>query len=115
MRAPINRAESDNDMSQKDDYFAMMVSRLKRWDAEFGMLGEDGGQGSEAANAQLEAQLKALHASRNAVYKQLQEIRTANESGWRRLQAAVDAAWTPMRRALDEAAASRSKMRARAP
>jgi hypothetical protein len=97
-------------MSLKDDYFAMMVSRFKRWDAEFGMLGEKGGQTSDA---QFEEQLKALRASRDAAYKRLQEIRTASESGWRSLQAVVDAAWIPMRIALDQAS-SQAKLREKA-
>ena len=99
-------------MSLKDEYFAMMIARFKRWDAELGMLSEDGGQTSDAGKAHLEEQ-KALRASRDAAYTKLQEIRTASESGWRSLQAAVDAAWIPMRSALDQAA-SRSKMREKA-
>src|SRR5687767_14555182 len=100
-------------MSQKDDYFAMMVSRFKRWDAELGMLSEDGGQPGDAGHGQLGEQLKALRASRDAAYKKLQEIRTANESGWRSLQAAVDPAWVSMRLALDQAALQ-SKVREKA-
>jgi|SRR5687767_4052420 hypothetical protein len=99
-------------MSLKDDYYAMMVSRFKRWDAEFGMLNEDGGQTGDAGNAQLDEQLKALRASRDAAYRKLQEIRTASESGWRSLQAAVDPAWASMRTALDQAS-SQSRKRAR--
>ncbi len=90
-------------MSLKDEYFAMMVSRFKRWDAELGMLGDKAGQASGAADPQFEEQLKALRATRNATYSRLQEIRTASESGWRSLQAAVDPAWTSMRTALDQA------------
>jgi hypothetical protein len=101
-------------MSQKDDYFAMMVSRFKRWDAEFGMLGEKSGQMGGATDAQFDEQLKALRASRDATYKKLQEIRTASESGWRSLQAAVDPAWASIRLALDQAA-FQSKARAKAP
>lgn len=100
-------------MSLKDEYFAMMVSRFKRWDAELGMLGEKGGQASSAADAQFDAQLKALRATRNATYSRLQEIRTASESGWRSLQAAVDPAWTSMRTALDQAS-SQAKLREKA-
>jgi hypothetical protein len=95
-------------MSLKDEYYAMMVSRFKRWDAEFGMLNDDGGQAGGAGSAQPDEQLKALRATRDATYRQLQEIRTAGESGWRGLQAAVDAAWASMRIALDQAS-SRSK------
>jgi len=100
-------------MSLKDEYFAMMVSRFKRWDAELGMLGEKGGQTSGAADAQLDEQLEALRATRNATYSRLQEIRTASESGWRSLQAAVDPAWTSMRTALDQAS-SQAKLREKA-
>src|SRR5688572_24265659 len=97
-------------MSLKDEYFAMMVSRFKRWDAEFGMLGEKGGRVTDAADAQLDEQLKALRATRNATYSRLQEIRTASESGWRSLQAVVDPAWASMRTALDQAS-SQGKLR----
>ena len=100
-------------MSLKDEYFAMMVSRFKRWDAELGMLSEDGGQASDAEYARLGEQLKALRASRDAAYKKLQEIRTASESGRRSLQAAVDPAWMSMRTALDQAV-SQSKVREKA-
>lgn len=96
-------------MSMKDDYFAMMVSRFKRWDAEFGMLSEKGGQMSDAAVAQYDEQLKAMRASRDAAYKNLQDIRTASESGWRGMQAGVDAAWVSMRHALDTASTQSKK------
>jgi hypothetical protein len=98
-------------MSLKDEYFAMMVSRFKRWDAEFGMLNDAGGQAG--GNVQPDEQLEALRATRDATYRQLQEIRTAGESGWRGLQAAVDATWVSMRIGLDQAA-SRSKAREKA-
>jgi hypothetical protein len=96
-------------MSMKDEYFAMMVSRFKRWDAEFGMLSDRSGPISEAAAAQQEEQLKAMRASRDATYKQLQAIRTAGESAWRGMQAGVDAAWISMRSALDRAASQPRK------
>jgi hypothetical protein len=100
-------------MSLKDEYFAKMVSQFKRWDAEFGMLGEKGGQSSGAADAQFDEQLKGLRASRDAAYRKLQEIRTAGESGWRGTQAVVDAAWISMRMALDQAS-SQSRAREKA-
>jgi hypothetical protein len=100
-------------MSLKDDYFAMMVSQFKRWDAELGMLSEQGAQTGGAADPQFDEQLKALRAARNATYARLQEIRTASESGWRSLQATVDPAWTSMRRALDQAS-SQAKRREKA-
>ena len=96
-------------MSMKDDYFARMVSQFKRWDAEFGVLSEKGGQMSDAANAQYDEQLKALRANRDATYRKLQEIRTASESAWRAMQAGVDAAWVSMKKALDEASSQSRK------
>ena len=96
-------------MSQKDDYFAMMVSRFKRWDAEFGMLSEKGGQSGDAADAQFDQQLKDLSASRKSTFKKLQEIRTASESSWRSMQAVVDPAWIAMRTALDRASSQSRK------
>lgn len=90
-------------MSLKDEYFAMMISRFKRWDAELGMLSEKAGQTSGEAGAQLDETIKALRASRNAAYGKLQEIRTASESAWRRLQAVVDPAWVSMKLDLDKA------------
>ena len=91
-------------MSLKDEYFAMMVSRFKRWDAEFGMLIDKGAPGGDAAEvARHDEQLKALRSGRDAAYRTLQEIRTSGESGWRRLQAVVDPAWNTMRTALDQA------------
>lgn len=98
-------------MSLKDEYFTRMVSQFKRWDAEFGMLSEKGGQMSEAANAQFDEQLRAMRASRDAAYKNLQEIRTASESSWRRMESGVDTAWVSIRNALDQAS-GRSKKRA---
>ena len=90
-------------MSLKDDYFAMMVSRFKRWDAELGMLSEKLTEGGSVVDAQLHQQLKALRANRDATFRTLQEIRTAGDSGWRGLQAVVDPAWHLMRTALDQA------------
>lgn len=90
-------------MSLKDEYFATMTSQFKRWDAEFGMLSDKGGQMSDAANAQFDEQLKAMRANRDATYKKLQEIRTASESAWRGMQAGVDASWASMKNALDKA------------
>ena len=90
-------------MSMKDDYFAMMVSQFKRWDAEFGMLSAKGGQMSDAAGAQYDEQLSAMRASRDAAFKKLQDIRTASESAWRGMQSGVDAAWVSMKNALDQA------------
>ena len=96
-------------MSMKDDYFAMMVSQFKRWDTEFSMLSEKGGQMSESADARFDEQLKAMRVSRDAAYKQLQEIRTAAESGWRGMQSGVDAAWASMKLALARASTQSRK------
>ena len=90
-------------MSMKNDYFAMMVSRFKRWDAEFGMLSEKGGEMSDAANSQFDEQCRVMRANRDATYRKLQEIRTASESAWRGMQAVVDEAWASMKNALDQA------------
>ena len=80
-------------MGLKDEYFATMVSQFKRWDAEFGMLGDKTG----------EEQLKSMRASRDSAYRKLQEIRNASESGWRGLQTGVDEAWDSIRATLDHA------------
>jgi hypothetical protein len=96
-------------MSMKDDYFAKMVSQFKRWDAEFGMLGERDGQVSDAAHARFDEQRSVMLANRNAAYKKLQEIRTASESTWRGRQNEVDAAWVLMKNALDKALSQSGK------
>ena len=98
-------------MSLKDEYFARMISQFRRWDAEFGVLSQKAGQMSEGANAQFDEQLKAMRMSRDAAFKNLQEIRTASESGWRAMESALDTAWASMRIALDTASA-RSKKQA---
>jgi len=95
-------------MSLKDEYFATMTSQFKRWDAEFGMLSEKGGQLSDAAAALYDEQLKTMQANRDAAYRKLQEIRKASESAWRGLQTGVDEAWVSMKHALDQAS-SRSR------
>ena len=96
-------------MSMKDDYFAMMISQFKRWDAGFGMLSEKGGQMSDAAAAKYNEQLKVMRVNRDAAYKKLQEIRTASESAWRGMQAGVDDAWVSMKSALDKASSQSRK------
>ena len=93
-------------MGMKEDYFAMMVSQFKRWDAQLGMLSEKTGETSGSADAE---QLKAMRVSRDAAYKKLQEIRTASESAWRGMQAGVDAAWVSMKSALDKASSQSRK------
>ena len=96
-------------MGMKDDYFSMMISQFKRWDAEFGMLSAKAEQMSIAAGTQYDEQLKAMQASRDAAYKKLQDIRTASESGWRGMQSGVDAAWISMKNALDKASSQSKK------
>ena len=96
-------------MGLKDEYFATMTSQFKRWDAEFGMLSEKVAQMTDAARAQFDEQLKAMHASRDAAFKSLQEIRTANESGWRRMQSGLDTSWASMKNALDMASSRARK------
>jgi len=95
-------------MSLKDEYFSPMTSQFKRWDAEFGMLSEKGGQLSDAAAALYVEQLKTMQANRDAAYRKLQEIRKSSESAWRGLQTGVDEAWVSMKHALDQAS-SRSR------
>ena len=96
-------------MSMKDDYFAMMTSQFRRWDAGFGMLSEKGEQMSTDAAALYNEQLKAMRVNRDAAYKKLQEIRTASESAWRGMQAGVDEAWASMKNALDKASSQAKK------
>jgi hypothetical protein len=96
-------------MGMKEDYFAMMVSQFKRWDAQLGMLSEKGGQIGGAADDRYAEQLKTMRASRDDAYKKLQEIRTASQSAWRGMQTGVDAAWVSMKSALDKASSQSKK------
>jgi phage terminase small subunit len=98
-------------MSMKDDYFTMMVSQFKRWDAEFGMLTAMGGQMSDGASALVDEQRRVMLANRDAAYKLLQEIRAASEAAWRSKQAGVDAAWDSMKHALDKVSSQVKKQR----
>jgi hypothetical protein len=98
-------------MSMKDDYFTMMVSQFKRWDAEFGMLSGTGGQMTERASTLVEEQRRVMRANRDAAYKLLQEIGAASEAAWRSKQAGVDAAWASMKNALDRASSQARKQR----
>jgi len=95
-------------MSLKDEYFAMMTSQFRRWDARFGMLTQPAGA---EADARYEEQLKTMRASRDVAYRKLQEIRTANESAWRGLQAGMDEAWISLKNALDSAVTESGKRR----
>ena len=96
-------------MSLKDEYFAMMTSQFRRWDARFGMLTEDAGPTVAAADARYEKQIKAMRTERDVAYRKLQEIRTANESAWRSMQAGVDEAWVSLKNALERAVTESGK------
>ena len=98
-------------MSLKDEYFAMMTSQFRRWDARFGMLTEPAGLTIDAADARYEKQIKAMRADRDVAYRKLQEIRTASESAWRGMQAGVDEAWISLKNALDTAVTESGKRR----
>jgi hypothetical protein len=98
-------------MSLKDEYFAMMTSQFRRWDARFGMLTEPVGPTIAGADARYDGQIKAMRADRDVAYRKLQEIRTANESAWRGMQAGVDEAWISLKNALDTAVTESGKRR----
>ncbi len=89
-------------MSKKDDYFAMMESQIKKWDAEVDKLKAKSEQMSADARAKYAEQLKAMRTNRDAAYKKLQEMRGASESAWQHMQAGVDAAWASMKSALEK-------------
>ncbi len=86
-------------MSKKDEYFTMMESQIKKWDAEVDKLRARSAQMSTEARAKYDEQLRAMRANRDAANKKLQEIRTASESAWQNMQAGMDAAWTSMKNA----------------
>jgi uncharacterized protein HemX len=90
-------------MSKKDEYFTMMESQIKKWDAEVDKLRASSAKMSADARAKYDEQLKAMRANRDAAHKKLQEIRTASESAWQNMQAGMDAAWASMKSALDKA------------
>jgi len=98
-------------MSLKDEYFAMMTSQFRRWDARFGMLTEHPGTVVTTADSGYDKQIKALRADRDVAYRKLQEIRTANESAWRGVQAGVDEAWISLKNALERAVTESGKLR----
>jgi predicted RNase H-like nuclease (RuvC/YqgF family) len=90
-------------MSKKDEYFTMMESQIKKWDAEVDKLRAKSAQMSAEASAKYEEQLKTMRANRDAAHKKLQEIRAASESAWQNMQAGMDAAWASMKNGLDKA------------
>ena len=96
-------------MSKKDEYFAMMESQIRKWDAEVDKLRAKSAQMNADARIKYEEQLGAMRAHRDAAHKKLQEIRTASESAWQDMQAGTDAAWTSMKNALDKASSQFKK------
>ena len=96
-------------MTKKDEYFTMMESQIKKWDAEVDKLRAKSAQMSAEARIKYEEQLQAMRANRDAANKKLQEIRTASESAWQNMQAGMDAAWTSMKNALDKASSQFKK------
>jgi len=98
-------------MSLKDEYFAMMTSQFRRWDARFGMLTEHPAPAVATADGGYDKQIKALRTDRELAYGKLQEIRTANESAWRGMQAGVDEAWISLKNALERVVTESGKLR----
>jgi uncharacterized protein HemX len=96
-------------MSKKDEYFAMMESQIKKWDAEVDKLRAKSGQMSVEARVKYEEQLKAMRANRDAAHKKLQEMRTATEAAWQHAQSGMDAAWASMKNALEKASSQFKK------
>ena len=96
-------------MSKKDEYFAMMESQIKKWDAEVDKLRAKSGQMSAEARTKYEEQLKAMRANRDAAHKKLQEMRTATEAAWQHTQSGMDAAWASMKNALEKASSQFKK------
>jgi glycerol-3-phosphate O-acyltransferase len=90
-------------MSKKDEYFTMMESQIKKWDAEVDKLRAKGDQMSAEARIKYNEQIMAMRASRDAANKKLQEMRTASESAWQNMEAGMDSAWASMKNALDKA------------
>jgi len=96
-------------MSKKDEYFAMMESQIKKWDAEVDKLRAKSGQLSAEARGKYEEQLKAMRANRDAAHKKLQEMRMATEAAWQHTQSGMDAAWASMKNALEKASSQFKK------
>ena len=96
-------------MSLKDDYFAMMTSQFRRWDARFGMLTEEAAPTIAAADTRYDLQIKEMRADRDVAYRKLQEIRSASESAWRGMQAGVSA-WVLLKNALKAVTESKTSL-----
>ena len=96
-------------MIKKDEYFALMETQIKKWDAEVDKLKIKGEQLSAEASAKYAEQIKSLRANRDAAYKKLQEMRVANESAWQLMQSGIDTAWVSVKSALDKASSQFKK------
>ena len=96
-------------MSKKDEYFAMMESQIKKWDAEVDKLRAKSGQMSAEARIKYDEQLKVMRANRDAAHQKLQEMRTATEAAWQHMQSGMDAAWVSMKNALEKASSQFKK------
>ena len=96
-------------MSKKDEYFDMMESQIRKWDAEVDKLRAKSDQISADARVKYDEQLKAMCANRDTAQKKLQEMRTASESAWQDMQTGIDSAWASMKTALDKASSQFKK------
>ena len=96
-------------MSKKDEYFTMMESQIRKWDAEVDKLRAKSAEVSADARIKYEEQLKAMRANRDAAHKKLQEMRTATEAAWQHAQSGMDAAWASMKNALEKASSQFKK------
>jgi uncharacterized coiled-coil DUF342 family protein len=96
-------------MSKKDEYFAMMESQIRKWDAEVDKLKAGSDLMSAEARIKYEEQLQAMRANRDAANRKLQEMRTASEAAWQNMQAGMDGAWASMKNALEKASAQFKK------
>ena len=96
-------------MSKKDEYFQMMESQMKKWDAEVDKLRAKSHQISADARVKYDEQLKAMRANRDAAHKKLEEMKTASESAWQNMQSGMDSAWTSMKSALEKASSQFKK------
>ena len=96
-------------MSKKDEYFAMMESQIRKWDAEVDKLKARSDLMNAEARIKYEEQLKAMRANRDAATRKLQEMRTASEAAWQNMQAGMDASWASMKNALEKASSQFKK------
>jgi hypothetical protein len=96
-------------MSKKDEYFAMMESQIRKWDAEVDLLRARTDKMSAEARIKYQEQLMAMRANRDAANQKLQEMRTASEAAWQNLQAGMDTAWASMKSALEKASSQFKK------